>query len=172
MQLKTALGMLLLSGLLAACGPNRALFHASRAIAWEPNPSRRAFDLYLRAQIHKALHQPDESLRDYDEAIRIVPNYAVALSGSAWLRATCPDERFRDGKKAVEHASKACELAQWKDFDSIDTLAAAHAEAGDFDKAIELETKALDDPEWAKANGDGGRKRLAMYREKKPYRQG
>src|SRR5438067_10842060 len=45
---------------------NRALYHASRAIAWEPNPSRRGSVLHLRALIHEALHHPDEGLRDCD----------------------------------------------------------------------------------------------------------
>ena len=51
------------------------------------------------------------------------------------------------------------------------SLAAALAEAGDFEKAIEMETKALDNADWAKASGDGTRQRLVLSREKKPYRQ-
>jgi tetratricopeptide (TPR) repeat protein len=111
------------------------------------------------------------ALRDYDAAIALDPNYTAALSSSSWLRATCPDERYRDGKRAVESATKACELLKWKDMDAIDTLAAAYAETGDFEKAIDMEMKALADANWSKTGGEGGQKRLRLYREKKPYRQ-
>lgn len=127
--------------------------------------------LCSRANAEAAKKDYLAALRDYDAAISLDPNYTAALSSSAWLRATCPDERFRDGKRAVESATKACELLKWKDMDAVDTLAAAYAEAGEFEKAIEMEELALADADWAKTGGDGGRKRLFMYREKKPYRQ-
>lgn len=127
--------------------------------------------LCSRANAAAAKKDYGRALADYDAALSVDPNYTAALSSSAWLRATCPDERFRDGKKAVESAAKSCELLKWKDMDAIDTLAAAYAEAGDFEKAIEMEMKALADAEWSKAGGEGGQKRLRLYQEKKPYRQ-
>ena len=84
--------------------------------------------------------------------------------------ATCPDARFRNGKKAVELATRACELTEWKLADMIDSLAAAHAEAGDFDAAVKWQIKAnvLYD---ADANREEGRARLELYLESTPYRQ-
>jgi hypothetical protein len=61
-------------------------------------------------------------------------------------------------------------MLKYRDGRFLDTLAAAYAEAGEFDKAVETQQKALDDPELIKDDGDGARKRLALYREKKPFR--
>ena len=94
---------------------------------------------------------------------------AVTCNYLAWLRATCPDEKCRNGQQAVEYATKACEMAQWKDEEYLDTLAAASAEAGDFDKAVEWQKKGMDlAPTSKKADFES---RLKLYQEKKPYRQ-
>ena len=55
--------------------------------------------------------------------------------------ATCPDDKYRDGKKAVENASKAYQLDDGKHWHCLGTLAAAYAESGDFEKAKEWEAK-------------------------------
>src|SRR5215472_15172450 len=50
----------------------KAVFHASRAIAWEPDPQRRASALNFRALLHEKLKHLDDSLNDYNEAIAII----------------------------------------------------------------------------------------------------
>ena len=111
----------------------------------------------------------DKAIADFSEAIRLDPKDVGAYNNRAWLLATCPDAKFRDGKKAVELATKACELSEWKEAHSIDTLSAAFAEAGNFSKAVEMEERAL---EAASAESRSGfAARLALYRQKKPYRQ-
>src|SRR5207302_3625812 len=73
---------------------------------------------------------------DLGEALRLNPEYAAAHNNLAWYRATCPDPAFRDGGLAVRHARRACELSGWGSPVFLSTLAAAHAEAGEFDQAV------------------------------------
>jgi tetratricopeptide (TPR) repeat protein len=111
----------------------------------------------------------DKALIDFGEAIRLDPTDPVAYNSRAVLRATCPEEKFRDGKKAIEDGTKACELTDWKDPEALDTLAAANAEAGDFDKAIQWQKKAIelaDDDDKADLQA-----RLALYQDNRPFRQ-
>jgi len=68
----------------------------------------------------------------------------VAYDNLAWLRATCPDQHGRDGKGAVESATKACELSAWRNPNHLATLAAAYAEAGDFANAVKWEQQAIE----------------------------
>jgi tetratricopeptide (TPR) repeat protein len=92
----------------------------------------------------------------------------TALNGRAWIRATCWKEKFRHAQKALEDAKKAGELTDWKNFAVLDTLAAAYAEAGMLEKAVEWQEKAITfAPD---AEKEDYRSRLKLYREGKPYR--
>jgi hypothetical protein len=109
------------------------------------------------------------SLADLIESIRLDPENAYAHNNQAWLWATCADRRYRDGARAVESATRVCELTKWMKASNVDTLAAAHAEHGDFDKAVHWQAEAI------KLLPDGDQKkkseeRLRLYKEKKPYR--
>ena len=77
---------------------------------------------------------------------------------------------MRDGKQAVVYATRACELSEWKNPICISTLATAHAAAGDFDRAVEFEKKALSFTAYAKQRGKAVQERLQLYAQKKPYR--
>jgi tetratricopeptide (TPR) repeat protein len=105
----------------------------------------------------------------YREAIRLDPRDARPRRELAWLLAGGPDW-LRDGRSAVEHATRACELTGWKDPVPIDTLAAGYAEAGNFEKAVEYEKMALSLPAFEKGPGLAARKRLDLYAQKRPYR--
>ena len=93
----------------------------------------------------------------------------------AWLQATCPDEKYRDGKKAVENATKAKQLSGGKSCRCLDTLAAAFARSGDFEKAKESQAKAIALSLTDKSITEEGRRelrsRFELYIEGKPYRE-
>jgi hypothetical protein len=105
----------------------------------------------------------------YHAVVRLEPTSARGYNGRAWLWATCPEAKYRDGKRAVESATTACELSAWKEPNDVDTLSAAQAEAGDFDAAVKSQSKAislLTDP----AKKQDYRSRLMLYEQHKPYR--
>jgi tetratricopeptide (TPR) repeat protein len=80
-------------------------------------------------------------------------------------------KKIRDGKQAVEYATKACELDGWEDATSLETLAAAYAESGDFTKAIEWQTKAMkEEPPNVDGEKSEMRLRLDLYKQNKPCR--
>ncbi|MGE5194134.1 MAG: tetratricopeptide repeat protein [Deltaproteobacteria bacterium] len=124
----------------------------------------------FRGEARAARKEYDKALKDYDAAIRVDPKDGAGLNGKAWILATCPDKKYRDGKKAVELATMACELTKYNEADFLDTLSCAHAEAGRFDEAVKWQKKALADPDFVKDLDSDARAKLKLFEQKKPYR--
>jgi serine/threonine-protein kinase len=94
---------------------------------------------------------------------------AGALNERAWVLATSPDPKLRDGAKAKADATRANELTGWKYGPHLDTLAAACAELGDFEAAMQWAQKAIELV--SEAEKPAIRERLDLYRAKKPFRK-
>jgi tetratricopeptide (TPR) repeat protein len=60
----------------------------------------------------------------------------AVIADLAEFWALCPDRTWRDGKVALELATRARELSAWEDATCVGTLAAAHAELGQLDQAV------------------------------------
>ena len=96
--------------------------------------------------------------------------FIPAYNGLAWILATSPDDKVRDGKRAIQYATEACERTGWKVPVCLNTLAAAYAEAGQFEEAIRYQTRALGDPSFEAKYGPVARQLLELYGQKKPFR--
>jgi tetratricopeptide (TPR) repeat protein len=109
-----------------------------------------------------------EAEGDFQSTIAAQPLFASSRKNLAWLRATCPDERLRNGSEAVSLIREALEMVHWDQPQWLEVLAAAYAETGDFAAAIEWQRKALaalpSDPASPAA------KRLALYQSHQPFR--
>jgi tetratricopeptide (TPR) repeat protein len=123
-----------------------------------------------RAIVHTKKKDFARAAADYAKVLDLNPESAGGYNGLAWLLCTAPDEKVRDGKRALELAQKACELTDHKNGGYLDTLAAAYAERGQFDKAVEWQEKALAAGDMPVRDADAARKRLELYKQKKPYR--
>ena len=110
-----------------------------------------------------------EAIADYEKALKLRPKDSGILNNLAWVLATSPNDKVRSGKRAIELATLACELTQYKEAHILSTLGAAYAETGDFKTAIKWSEKAVqtgkDDQKEALA------KELASYRAGKPWRE-
>ena len=122
--------------------------------------------LLARGKLSEALGRPGDALKDYDAIVQINPESELGHSNLARLLACSDKAELRNGAEALKHAERYAELHLHRAGYKYWILAAAHAEAGNFDQAIENQEIATKmsprNTQWAR--------QLALYREKKPYR--
>ena len=109
-----------------------------------------------------------EAIAELQQAQKRIPRNWHACNMLAWALATAPDAKLRDGKRAVELATQACELTKWKVYRTLDTLAAALAEAGKFDEAVKRQEEALKLLDDNRFRGEY-EQRLNLYKARKPF---
>jgi tetratricopeptide (TPR) repeat protein len=129
-----------------------------------------SYPYYRRGVAYARTKEYDKAIADFTESIRLNPKDSRSQSYFAWVLATCPRDGLRDGKRAVELATQACELTKWKEARPVDALAAAHAERGDFPEAVKWQKKALEIG-LPMEQLERARMRLKLYEEGKPYRE-
>jgi tetratricopeptide (TPR) repeat protein len=122
-----------------------------------------------RGLVHQRRGDYAMAAKDFTEAVDLDPDNPTTIDDLAWLLATCPEAPVRNGKKAVTLAKKACELTEHRNMLLVETLAAAYAETGDFEKAVETQKKVLDDKDYMKKWESGVKLKLKLYEENKPY---
>lgn len=146
----------------------KAIAEFSAAIEVDP----RGYMAHInRGAAHQELGNWGQALADFERASQLDADNYVALNNAAWIRATCPQDEFRNGELAVKLAERACEMTEWKKPITLTTLAAAHAEQGEFELAVQRQRQALE----ADADTET-KKKMSMYLKRfesgQPYRIG
>jgi tetratricopeptide (TPR) repeat protein len=127
----------------------------------------------MRAVLNAYLGKYAEALKELNYLVSIHPpmvTLARVLKHRAWLQATCPDASFRNGQQAVKDAKTACSITVWKDEDTIDTLAAAYAETGDFASAVQYAQQALGVKDISSKDSKRIQRHLELFEQRKPVR--
>lgn len=124
--------------------------------------------LHSRAWLSARQGEYAAAQKDLQALLGAHPDHPVGLNALSWLRATCPDEQFRDGESAVKLAMRCLEILGKDNLHVIDTLAAAYAEAGNFEEACATQEKAVELA--GEARRSPYQKRLDLYREGRAYR--
>lgn len=106
------------------------------------------------------------------ESILAQSNSIQAVNEAGWFLATCPEGAVRDGKRAVKLLLPIVKLSN-RHPRVLDSLAAAYAESGDFDKAVIIQQEAIKRgtelrlPTSQLVRFD---ERKALYVDKRPFR--
>ena len=157
---------------------------------------RRAASLRGKGDALLSSGKHPEAVKSFEEALKLGKSIAEleesegaeepstlddgVLNNLAWVLATSPDEEVRDGQRAIELATQAAELTEFKQAHILSTLASGYAETGDFENAIKWIEKAI------KVNSDGEegmdekrtetqrqslQKEYESYKKKEPWRE-
>ena len=146
--------------------PHQAIEYYSAVLKQDPD---NLFALRGRGDAHLGVGKHAEAVADLTKALELEPEDPGILNNLAWVLATSPEDDLRDGPRAVELATKACEQTEFKAPHILSTLASAYAETGDFDTAIKWSTKAVD--LGTDQQQEPLQKELEGYREGKPFRE-
>ncbi|SPF33310.1 Tetratricopeptide TPR_2 repeat protein (modular protein) [Candidatus Sulfopaludibacter sp. SbA4] len=147
-----------------------AIPHLERAL--EISPGLVDARYYLGAALMMN-GQRAPALAEWRQALRQDPDNLRVLNDTAWVLATCADAAIRNGAEAVALAEHAAEITSGREASVLATLAAAYAETGRFDRAVELESRATD---LAAREGNAVlaatlRSRLTLLQARSPIRQ-
>jgi tetratricopeptide (TPR) repeat protein len=144
---------------------DRAIDAYSAAIKINP----REFAYQVRADTYLNHGRQKDAIADYEKALKIAPANSGVLNNLAWVLATSPEAALRNGDRALELATRACEVTNYQQAHILSTLAAAYAEKGDFKMARKWSAKSVelgDD-----SLKDQLRKELASYEKEEPWRE-
>jgi tetratricopeptide (TPR) repeat protein len=115
---------------------SRISFRAENAMTFA-GPPEVMNQVRLAAQL-KTEGKIEEAIQHYREALNVDSNNPIVLNNLAWILATADKSELRNGKEAVQLATKAVRLTDFRVPIFIGTFAAAYAAAGQFSQACEM----------------------------------
>ncbi len=123
--------------------------------------------LIARGRLNELKGDFKAAIADYREALSHDDNYVVAHNNLAWLLSSCEKDEIRNGQEALAHAEQAFQRREAKSWITFGALAAAHAECGNFEKAVEFQRKSVQ----ISPKIPGVANRLNLYESKNRFRR-
>jgi len=148
---------------------DEAIFHCRAVLSTQPEHAD-AHTILANAFLQKG--EIGNAIGQYKKTLEIAPRSVPALNNLAWIFATYPDPAFRDGTKALELAQRANEFSGRNNPIILRTLAAAHANVGQFSTAVEVGQLALSITDRQSPLASALQRELAGYEASEPYREG
>jgi tetratricopeptide (TPR) repeat protein len=142
--------------------------HLERAIALDPELSTAYRNL---GEAYGALGRRARAAEYFRKAAEREPRNVFVLNRLGWLLATSPEDGVRNAVRAVEAGEQAVRLTSRQDPVSLDTLAAAYAEAGRFDEAAATAREAIDAAARRGGADPAVAERLSLYTSGRPFRE-
>ena len=118
------------------------------------------------AELEQARQRGREEVAALRKALAIVPDHPPYLNHLAWRLAVATEPTIRNPKEARKLALRACELDGYRSADLVDTLAAAYAACGEFERAVQAQERANSLLKRVPASFT---KRLELYRASQPW---
>lgn len=144
---------------------DESLYHFDAAMLLAPSD---AHVVASRADLLADTGRYSDAAAEYRRAVQMDKTLAHAHRSAAWLLATCPEDDVRDPAGAMEFALKAIDLDRRENIVSLDTLAAAQANSGDFAAAITTMDRVL--AMAPKKELSTYKYRQELYTDSKPFR--
>jgi protein O-mannosyl-transferase len=128
---------------------------------------------YQLAGLFSAKGDAASAISQLEETVRLAPDWPLALNNLAWMRATDQDSKLRNGSEAARLAMRAVALTRKNDPSTLDTLAAAYAETGQFTDAATTAEMAVQIANAAAETNLASQiqSRLKLYQAQQPYRE-
>ena len=114
-----------------------------------------------------------EELKHFRRAMALKPISIALMNNVAWVLATHPDQEVREAEEALQIAQRAANETGQTNPVVLDTLAAAYANADQYDQAAVIAMSALKlltEPDQEAARKKI-RERLELYEQGQPYRE-
>lgn len=124
-----------------------------------------------RAFVHQRLGDFASALDDLERCQTEHPRDPQLALSMAWILAASPDEKVRDGRRAMRIASALCDPVTCDTTAPLNALAAAHAELGDFAAAEKLLVRAVAVCPFDRPLREASERRLAAVRRREPIRE-
>jgi tetratricopeptide (TPR) repeat protein len=112
----------------------------------------------------------EKAVQFLSKAIELKPDWFAPVNILARVLVAYPESKVHDPQKAIRYAIRACELTDYKNASTLDTLSVCYASAGRFSEALNTAQKAMEIARISNQKRliDSLNDRINIYKSKEP----